>query len=158
MRALVDSNVLLDFLATREPFYEAARELLVFAAAGDYELWMSPSQVTDLFYVLSGGGRAARAPAAREALLGLRRVVHVCPLGEEEVDRALESGWDDFEDSLVHQAALAVGARAIVTRNARDFARSSVPALPPDEFRAWARRRAHVEYDGEQGTGASGPA
>ncbi len=43
IRALVDTNVLIDFLARREPFYLQSRRLLIFAAMGDYELWMSAS-------------------------------------------------------------------------------------------------------------------
>ena len=39
MRVLVDTNVLIDFLAQRAPFFDEARKLLVFAAMGDYELW-----------------------------------------------------------------------------------------------------------------------
>ena len=68
IRVLVDSNLLVDFLARRGDFYGLARKLMVFAEMGDYELWMSSSQVTDIFYVLSNGGRPSCAPAAREAL------------------------------------------------------------------------------------------
>ena len=49
---LVDSNVIVDFLAERAGFYEEARKLLVFSEFGDYaELWMSSSQITDVHYI-----------------------------------------------------------------------------------------------------------
>ena len=112
IRVLVDSNVLVDFLARRGDFYGFARKLMVFAEMGDYELWVSSSQVTDVFYVLSNGGRASCVPAAREALLALRRFVRVCAPGEREVDRALESDWPDFEDVLVYQVATSIDALA----------------------------------------------
>ena len=147
IRVLVDSNVLVDFLARRGDFYELARKLMVFAEMGDYELWVSSSQVTDVFYVLSNGGRASCAPAAREALLALRRFVRVCAPGEREVDRALESDWPDFEDALVYQVATSIDASVIVTRNARDFERSAIPARTPEEFFSWMERRNHVAYD-----------
>lgn len=145
-RVLVDSNVLVDFLARRGGFYALARKLMVFAEMGDYELWMSSSQVTDVFYVLSGGGKASHAPAARDALLALRGFVHVCAPGEREVDRALESAWPDFEDALVYQTAASIDASVIVTRNARDFARSAIPACTPEEFFSWMERHNRVAY------------
>ena len=147
IRVLVDSNVLVDFLARRGDFYGLARKLMVFAEMGDYELWVSSSQVTDVFYVLSNGGRASCVPAAREALLALRRFVRVCAPGEREVDRALESDWPDFEDALVYQVATSIDAAVIVTRNARDFGRSAIPVRTPEEFFSWMERHNHVAYD-----------
>ena len=146
IRVLVDSNVLVDFLARRGGFYELARRLMIFAEMGDYELWASSSQVTDIFYVLSNGGRPSCTPAAREALLALRRFVRVCAPGEREVDRALESDWPDFEDALAYQVATSIDASVIVTRNARDFGRSAIPVRTPEEFFSWMERRNHVSY------------
>ena len=146
IRVLVDSNVLVDYLSRRGGFYELARRLMIFAEMGDYELWVSSSQVTDIFYVLSNGGRPSCAPAAREALLALRRFVRVCAPGEREVDRALESDWPDFEDALVYQVATSIDASVIVTRNVRDFGRSAVPVRTPEEFFSWMERRNRVLY------------
>ena len=74
MRVLVDTNVLIDFLAQRAPFFDEARKLLVFAAMGDYELWASASQISDIFYVLSEGGKASKTDAAKAALISLRGI------------------------------------------------------------------------------------
>lgn len=144
---LVDSNVIVDFLAERTSFYEEARKLLVFSEFGDYELWMSSSQITDVHYILSNGGRRSELPAARAALRGIRRFVRVCSPGEREVDLALDSTWEDFEDALVYQAAVSIGARAIVTRNERDFSLSSIPALSPTAFFPWFEHRYGRYYE-----------
>ena len=144
---LVDSNVIIDFLAERNGFYEAARRLLVFSELGDYELWMSSTQITDVHYILSNGGRRSELVAARSALQGIRRFIHVCSPGEREVDLALDSTWEDFEDALVYQAAVSIGARAIITRNEKDFSLSSIPALSPTDFFTWLDRRHNLTYD-----------
>lgn len=144
---LVDSNVIVDFLAERTGFYEEARRLLVFSEFGDYELWMSSSQITDAHYILSNGGRRSELSAARAALRGIRRLVRVCSPGEREVDLALDSTWEDFEDALVYQAAASIGARAIVTRNEKDFALSSIPALSPAAFFPWFEHRYGHHYE-----------
>lgn len=40
----------------------------------------------------------------------------------------------DYEDALIAYAALRQGVNFIITRNKKDFARSPVPALAPEEF------------------------
>ncbi len=147
IRVLVDSNVLVDFLARRGDFYGLARKLMVFAEMGDYELWMSSSQVTDVFYVLSNGGRPSCVSAARDVLRALRRFVRVCAPGEREVDRALDSDWPDFEDALVYQVATSIDASVIVTRSALNFGRSAIPVRTPEEFFSWMEQRNHLAYD-----------
>ncbi len=133
MNLLVDTNVLVDFLARREPFYEDARDLMVYARVGAITLWMSSSQVTDLVYILSNGGRASEQGIARTAVRGLRDLVHVCAPGEEQVDNALVSEWKDFEDAFVYEAAQLVKADYIVTRDEKGFERSRIPVLSPSE-------------------------
>ena len=139
-RFLVDTNVLVDFLARREPFYGDARELMVLARVGAVELWMSSSQVTDLVYILSNGGRTSEQGVACAALRGLRKLVHVCAPGEAQVDGALDLAWDDFEDAFAYEAARLVGADGIVTRDGKGFGRSRIPALTPSEALAMLSR------------------
>lgn len=146
IKAMVDTNVLLDYLVRREPFFAPARKLMVFANMGDYELWMSSSQVTDLSYLLSGGRRSEQM-AAKKAIMKLRRIVNVCSVGAEEVDRALESPWSDFEDALVHQAAMGFGARCIITRNQADFTMSAIPTFDCTEFFEWFEEKERIHFE-----------
>jgi predicted nucleic acid-binding protein len=147
IRALVDTNVLVDFLARREPFYPSSRRLMVFAAMGDYELWMSSSQVTDLYYILTNGGRKDGAESCKAAMRGLRRVVRVAAPGEREVDTALDSPWSDFEDAFVCQTAIGIRAQAIITRNLEDFAQAPPPIFDVGSFFEWMRRTHRVSYE-----------
>lgn len=147
IRALVDTNVLIDFLARREPFYLQSRRLLIFAAMGDYELWMSASQATDLYYILTNGGQKDRAEPCKAALRKLRKVVSVAAPGEREVDAALDSPWTDFEDALICQTAIGIRAQAIVTRNLEDFSQAPLPVFDVDSFCTWMERTHHVSYE-----------
>lgn len=147
IRVLVDTNILVDFLAQRRPFYSDARRLLVFAYMGDYELWMSASQVSDLFYILSHGGRKSEVGPVKEMLLALRRDVHVYALGEDDVDSAIDSTWPDFEDALVYQAASKIGARIIVTRDADGFSSSPIQVADVQGFFDWMEAHERVRFD-----------
>ena len=42
--------------------------------------------------------------------------------------------FSDFEDCLQEECAVAISADYIITRNAKDFALSRVPAILPNEF------------------------
>lgn len=143
---VVDSNVLIDYLKERDGF-ALARKLLVFSEMGDYGLWMSASQVTDLFYIMTSGGRKTLSAQVRDMIRCLRKSVGVLPITQREVDLALDSGWEDFEDSVLHQVAVNNGASAIVTRDARGFVRSAIPVLDPEEFFEWMERKNGIAYE-----------
>lgn len=143
---VVDSNVLIDYLKERDGF-ALARKLLVFSEMGDYGLWMSASQATDLFYIMTSGGRKTLSAQVRDMIRCLRKSVGVLPITQREVDLALDSGWEDFEDSVLHQAAVNNGASAIVTRDARGFMRSAIPVLVPEEFFEWMERKNGIAYE-----------
>ncbi|WP_350454009.1 PIN domain-containing protein [Slackia heliotrinireducens] len=145
IRILVDTNVILDFMLKRTDF-DFARWLLIFSKMNDYELWVSSSQIADLHYIASNRGNRRHAERARAALLHLRKFVNVVSVGQREVDLALDSQWDDFEDSLVHQAAVSIGANVLVTRNLADFERSSIPAMTPEAFFTWMEERHGIYY------------
>ena len=115
-KLLVDTNVLIDYLSMREPFYDEARLLMIVGRVGEFELWMTSSQVTDLIYILSDGGKQSLMPSVLERLRGLRTFVEVFAVGGAEVDRMLASAWKDPEDALMFESALSLKADAIIVR------------------------------------------
>lgn len=67
--------------------------------------------------------------------------------GEREVDRALQSNFDDFEDALVYQSAVSIDADVIVTRDADGFRLSALPVVTPEGFFDWMANAAGVVFD-----------
>ncbi|TJW10184.1 PIN domain-containing protein [Parvibacter caecicola] len=145
-RLLLDTNIVIDFLNQREPFYEDARLLMILGRLGEFELWVSSSQVTDLVYILSDGGRAQLIPEVLEQLRDLRGFVNVYAAGEREVDAMLAKAWRDPEDSLLYEVAIALRATALLSRNQRDFPEGLIPVLDCGEFFAWWKEREGVVY------------
>ncbi len=147
MRVLLDTNILLDYFARRDPHYHSARKLLLFAALGEFELWISSSQLTDVFYLLTSGTDKLSSEEAKASLCRLRKIVHVCSIGEEEIDAALSSTWSDFENACVFQAAVKARSQAIATRNAKDFDRSSIRVFSCEELLTRIEKEQGVSYD-----------
>jgi predicted nucleic acid-binding protein len=146
LRVFADTNVLVDFLSRREPFYRSARLLMLCAKVGEFELFASSSQFTDLVYVLSDGGRRELLPAVLERLRELRTFVEVFVAGPAEVDRMLSAGWKDPEDSLVFECALSCKADVIATRDAGSFESSAIPALSCEELFSWMAEERGIDY------------
>ena len=145
-KLFLDSNIIIDALSKERPEHQEARLLLALGAAGEFELWTSPSQWTDLFYILTQGGRRVPADGVKGILREVRRVVRVCVIGESEIDAALVSPWTDFEDAAVYQCAVTVSSRAIITRNQEDFAPSIIPIFSCSEFFAWMEENEGIAY------------
>ncbi|MFR7404005.1 MAG: type II toxin-antitoxin system VapC family toxin [Coriobacteriaceae bacterium] len=123
-----DTNVVIDYLNEREPYYEKARLLMIGGRVGEFELWISSSQVTDLVYILSNGGRTSEMDVVMGQLRGLRTFVNVFAASEREVDLMLAASWHDPEDYLLYEIALALRADVLITRNQPDFPQGLVPS------------------------------
>ena len=131
LRVMVDICVALDVLLAREPFLADALGVFALGEAGTIELVLSTDAVSTIFYIV---GRNRDAAAAREAVAKLLDMVRLSALDEHAVLRAMTLEFTDIEDALVAAVAEREGASLIVTRNAGDFANSSVPAVEPAEL------------------------
>lgn len=150
LKLLLDTNVVIDYLNEREPYYEKARLLMLCGRVGEFSLWISSSQVTDLVYILSNGGCKAEIPRVLERLRGLRTFVDVYPVGDREVDRMLATSWRDPEDALLFEVALRMKADCLVTRNQGDFEGTLVKVLDCEGLFSWIEKEYGLVY-GEVG-------
>lgn len=147
MKLLLDTNILLDCMMNREPFANDARKLLIIGALGEVDLWMSPSQFTDAFFLLSEGGKPSRTDLVKQRLLKVKQVARICTLGEYDIENALESSWPDFEDAYLYQCAKKIRVDAIITRNQVDFERSTLPIYNCAEFFAMLKEKDGLVYE-----------
>ena len=147
MKLLLDTNILLDCMMGRQPFAADARKLLILGALGEVDLWMSPSQFTDAFYLLTEGGKPRLAESVKLRLLKVKRLARICTLGERDVEGALESSWPDSEDACLYQCAKKLHACAIITRNRADFERSTIPSTTAPEFVAHLKDAHGLVYE-----------
>lgn len=110
------------------------RCFLLVVCVGDFDLWISSSQMTDLVYILSDGGKALEMPKALETLRGVRQFVNIYAPGEVEIDKMLLTSWQDPEEALMHEVALSLRVDAIISRNAQDCEGSFMPVLTCSEL------------------------
>ena len=133
MNILVDTNIVLDALLDREPFADNASRILDLVEAKEVIGYLAGTTVTKIFYLTQ---RATNEKKARKIIESLLTIFKVASINETTLKAALKNGFKDYEDGVIHEAALEVQADVIITRNLKDFKQSKCTALSPTEFLA----------------------
>lgn len=130
-RVLFDTNVILDIFLKRSPHVDASAAAFSLAATNRVVGFVAGHAVTTIAYVFE---REVGPKKMRAALSEALSVLTVAAVDDAAIRQALKSPIGDFEDAVTEIAAQRANVSTIVTRNVVDFARSRIPALPPDAF------------------------
>ena len=131
MKAFLDTNILIDVLSRRIPFYEAASNVINLGITGQIELCAtSMSFGTTAFITKSVLGY----DNAIAALQMLDPYIGIVTMDAGQCHNALFAKMPDFEDMLQFNAAVAAKADVIITRNKKHFPKHQMPILTPNEF------------------------
>ncbi|GHT71554.1 twitching motility protein PilT [Spirochaetia bacterium] len=131
MNILIDTNVALDALLERQPFYAAAANVLGLSTLG-VGIFVSASAITDIYYI--SRKHTGSKKAAMELLKNLLLNVDAATVSGVEIRRAIALDWGDFEDAVQYAVGESLAVDYIVTRNPADFSSSSIEAATPDQF------------------------
>jgi predicted nucleic acid-binding protein len=131
-RAFVDTNVLIDLLSLRHPHYESAAQLFSLADKKQIELAVSALTIANTSYILQ---KQIGTNETKKILRTLQLIINILPLTDKII--ALASNDDkfiDFEDGLQFFSAVEFKQDVIVTRNLKDFKKSTIPVLSAEQF------------------------
>jgi predicted nucleic acid-binding protein len=131
LKILLDTNIVLDVLMDRMPFADAAVELFSRVEDGAIIGYLCGTTVTTVYYLASKTLGSIRAQKEIRKLISL---FEVAPVNRPVLESALKIDFNDFEDTVIHQAACHVGADAIVTRNPKDFKKSRISVYTSEEL------------------------
>ncbi len=127
----IDADIILDVLCQREPFYEAAAEVLTLGDRGDIKLMTTSLVFANVFYILR---KVLGIEKGKELLRKLRIIVGVLPVEERAVDMALNSDFSDFEDGLQYFTAREHGIGVLLTRNIKDYKKNDIVIQTAEEY------------------------
>lgn len=133
MRVLFDTNVILDLLLDRQPHSIPAAALVARIERGELAGYVCATTVTTVFYLAT---RAVGEVAAREHVRVLLSLFEVALVNRSVLECAMQSGFSDYEDAVLYEAANHAEVQCIVTRNIKDFKQSKLPVYLPGEFEA----------------------
>jgi predicted nucleic acid-binding protein len=131
MKILFDTNVILDVLLDRQSFVEHAVLLFEKVELGYLDGYVGAITITTLDYLLT---KSLSAKEAKRVIKKLLRLFEVAPVNRLILEDALDSGFPDFEDAVLHSAAIHSGVQAIVTRDEKGFAQAQLAIYSPEEL------------------------
>jgi len=131
VKLFIDTNLLLDVLAERKPFYASAARVWSLCETRACEGLVSAISFNNVFYIVR---RARNADVAHRALILMRNVFSSVAPDQQILNQAIDSDIPDFEDAIQFFSAQRAGADYLLTRNAPDFPKTLLPIMAPDEF------------------------
>ena len=133
MNVFLDTNVLLDVLARREPFYADSAEVWTLAETGKTRGFASSLSFPNVHYLLR---RRQGSRAARRALSVMRDIFTVVPLDARILNQGIDADISDFEDAIQFFSAVRAGAACLITRDPKHFPSGEMAIQTPAEFLA----------------------
>jgi predicted nucleic acid-binding protein len=130
-KLLVDTNIVLDLMGRRMPYFTAAAKLFNKAEDKNIILYMSSLSTVNVHYVLR---KYKDEDETRRIIRTLKILVRELPLDKRITDLALNSEFIDFEDAILYYTALDAKLDVIISRNIKDFKKSTLPVLTAGEF------------------------
>jgi predicted nucleic acid-binding protein len=129
---LIDTDVILDFFFDRRPFSKSAARVLSLCETRRINGYITPVICSNAYYILRQTASHQKVIAKLSVLIS---VLDMLSMDKTVVLQALHSGFKDLEDALQYMAALQSGSiDLILTRNLRDYSRSDIAVLTPDQF------------------------
>jgi len=130
-KVFIDSDIILDLLCKRNPFYSFAAEVFTLGDTKKIELVTTSLVFANVFYILR---KILGLEKAKELLRKLRIIISVVSVDEKVVDLALNSKFSDFEDGLQYFTARENDIKIILTRNVKDYKEKDLLIQTPEEY------------------------
>lgn len=130
-RIFLDTNVILDYLLEREPFYYDALKLWAACEEGTVEGYVSALTVNNVHYIAH---RLKSETTAMIAVRGILSVFNVVPLDKELMKLAADFHDRDYEDDIQLQSAIRSGCTHLFTRDPTHFHTKALAIVPPSSF------------------------
>ncbi len=131
MNVFIDTDIILDLLAKREPFYIYAAELFTLVDRKKIKAFTSPIIFANLHYILK---KQKSNDSVLQSLRKLKALVKILPIDTKVIELALNSDFKDFEDAIQYFTAVNDGIEILVTRNKTDYSKAKITISTPEEF------------------------
>ena len=132
MKVLIDTNIVIDALTSREPWNEHAEKIFLMAANNIIEMYITASSATDIYYLIRK--HLHNTETARQIMGKLYSLVGILEGKGEELIDALASPISDYENAVVEQVARRSDMECIVTRNQKDYEGGLTQIYSPEDF------------------------
>jgi predicted nucleic acid-binding protein len=126
-----DTDICLDLLTGREPFYNPAAKLFTLADQKQVNIFVSALSFSNIHYILR---HEYSSGEARKILTRFKVLARVLAVNEKIIELALQSDFKDFDDAIQYYTALENNLKVIITRNLKDYKTAKIPVMSPNDF------------------------
>ena len=130
-KIFVDTNIILDLLLMRAPFYHSAARLFSLADRMKIIICISTHSFTTIHYILS---KQMGSEKTRNILRQFKTLVTILPIDNHIIDLALASDFKDFEDAIQYYCAVSSGIPVLLTRDIKDYTKAKILVMPVESF------------------------
>jgi len=130
-RLFIDTNVMLDLLGERIPYYDSIAKIATLADKGKVKMIVSALSYATVFYLLS---KFEEVHKVKEKLRKFKVISEISDLDSKVIEKGLSSNFTDFEDSLQYYCAIKADSSILITRNGKDFKSSEIPVMTAEEY------------------------
>lgn len=136
MRALLDTNVVVDVLQRREPWFQDGAAIFRAIANKQVNGCLSAKQIADLHYFsrMQFKGEEKVDMKARQIVGKLLSLFELIDALGIDCRNALGIENGDYEDAILIASAVRAGVDCIVTRNRDHFKAAPIRIYAPNEF------------------------
>ena len=129
----LDTNILIDCLSHRQPFYQNAAYIITSCEEKGYRILISALSFATASYLLETHYK--KSPDVIKALFDdFVRACSITPVDSLTVNESIASNFTDFEDAMQYYSALREGADLIITRNKDDYKAAQIPVYETQEY------------------------
>jgi predicted nucleic acid-binding protein len=130
-----DNDIILDISIKRDELLEndaqEAIKLINLVEAGEYKGYTSTVIFTNTYYIQR---KLKDHTTAINFLKKLRLLLTVLTVDDKIIQKALESGFSDFEDAAQYYTAVENKMDYIITRNTDDYKKSTIKVYTPTQY------------------------
>jgi len=130
-KIFIDTDIILDLLLERDPFYEFSSKLFIKVENKEIEGYVSSLIFSNLFYIIR---KIKGIDEAKIILRKLKYLVNVLAINDKIIELSLDSNFSDFEDGIQYYVSLENNLDIIITRNKDDYKYSKIPVFTAEEY------------------------
>ena len=127
----LDTNIVIDILLSRKPFFETSVQLFHYAEKNKVKLCISALSYWNIYYVIK---KVNSRQETISIIKNLNNYLTAVDVTQKIITQSINSLFSDFEDAIQYYSALTLGnVTAIVTRNHKDFKQSDIAVINPEQ-------------------------
>ena len=138
MRVLLDTNIVVDYLQKREPWWQDSQVIFRAAASKQICACITTKQIADIHYFSKKqfSGFPNVDSKARTVVGRLLSLLELLDTTASDCQNAFGIENGDYEDAMLAAAAVRESLDCIITRNPSHFKSAAIPVLSPAAFAA----------------------